>query len=437
MLCKKRALQLHHTSSYRTDTQSTITRFWKQPFAISIAVGRALKLADIRQLPVTHCAPYQASGCSFALPIFSHPDDPALRIIQDVDQYTGKLASFAILENLSSLEVMPVAGATAQIGEDLIFAFVDEKRIPFAGTLKSLSGNLRAYLKRCPDDISTGLQIIELVGSAAEKKRARSDMRSLISSVSGEKVGTAFYRGSVLRSALWERLVALLPDSDSVFRALRIRSKLDVVVGASGRVSLKIDALEERDRRFVDESTLARAIEEDFELSALSPEHLFPAALKPSNLMQQERVAVSLNRIRRARRQEERLALLLATILEDRDTGLSLLRQYRHDRAQATDKALVELRDAMLTTAGDGQADELIVAKLIPRFFTVQYPLSRGKLLAHLARHLARWPHVNDAIAASTRRTRSVFVDNFRQEIEHLLSEGRVDAQKRVSGEQR
>jgi hypothetical protein len=63
-----------------------------------------------------------------------------------------------------------------------------------------------------------------------------------------------------------------------------------------------------------------------------------------------------------------------------------------------------------------------LIAELVPALFTKQFPMARGELLYYLAKHLAQWPEINAAIRRSVDRTRSMFVDPYRNEIHRLLS---------------
>ncbi len=148
--------------------------------------------------------------------------------------------------------------------------------------------------------------------------------------------------------------------------------------------------------------------------------------IKPENILQNGQVTELLKIINRTGRQEERIAILVDAILRDRETGMLALVQYKEDRAKFATWALHELRSSLLFNQNRSTFfDEEIIANLIPRFFTQSFPLSRGELLLYLARHLAKWPRINRSIRRSLEKTRSMFVDFFRKQIERVWIKAR------------
>jgi hypothetical protein len=93
--------------------------------------------------------------------------------------------------------------------------------------------------------------------------------------------------------------------------------------------------------------------------------------------------------------------------------------------------AIAELRKTFIDT--NWQSDEPVIAALIPRLFTKQWPMTRGDLLLFLAKHLGKWPQVNSAIREVLERTRSIYVEGSRKEIEDALA-ARQTASDRIQG---
>jgi hypothetical protein len=110
----------------------------------------------------------------------------------------------------------------------------------------------------------------------------------------------------------------------------------------------------------------------------------------------------------------------MSAILDDPPVGKSALLQYQSDRAKVADWAAKELRKTFIDT--NWGSDERVMATLVPKLFTQQYPMTRGDLLFYLAKHLGKWPLVNQSIRESLRKTHSIYVEWRRAEIEEELS---------------
>jgi len=134
----------------------------------------------------------------------------------------------------------------------------------------------------------------------------------------------------------------------------------------------------------------------------------------------QRKVEDFLGVIRRTGRQEERIALLMSAILNDPTVGKTALLQYKSDRAKTAAWALKEFRKAFIDTKWS--SDEQVMAMLVPKLFTQHWPMTRGDLLFFLAKHLGKWPQLNQSIRRSLSKTHSIFVDSHRREIEDALA---------------
>jgi hypothetical protein len=127
----------------------------------------------------------------------------------------------------------------------------------------------------------------------------------------------------------------------------------------------------------------------------------------------------NLEKIRKTRRQEERIAIILETILEDRKVGISVLEKYGSDRGKFASAALLHIRNQL--ASDDGIRDELIVANMISQFYSNIFPFNRGILLYFLAKHLTKYPLINKAIRQCLNRSGSVFLFRYRDDINRLL----------------
>jgi hypothetical protein len=142
----------------------------------------------------------------------------------------------------------------------------------------------------------------------------------------------------------------------------------------------------------------------------------FASAANDNNGTESSKLAET---IAKTSRQEERVALIIQLILNDRARGMEILERVQGDRAKFASYAFNEIRLSLSDSSED--KDQLIVASLIPRFFSYTYPMNRGRLLYFLAEHLAGYPVVNRAIRSCLNKTVSMFVDAHRLEINELL----------------
>lgn len=263
-------------------------------------------------------------------------------------------------------------------------------------------------------------------------------MRQALFEKSGAGAAYNFYEGSILRSILWDRLLKSAPNKEFARRVLNARSQLSASIEKNALI-LNLEGLSAEDRTAIDEKDLTASILSEFDLSPTNEMRLggSPSSNEHHAESLQEQVGELLARINRSGRQEERISILMDAIIADESIGLTALLQYRADRAKLANWLIQELRVTFFQKNSKpnyaepfnfpkSQSDtESVIAALIPRLFTQHYPLSRGELLYFLARHLAKWPRVNQAIQKSLDKTVSIFVDNWRPETEHILARGR------------
>ncbi len=139
--------------------------------------------------------------------------------------------------------------------------------------------------------------------------------------------------------------------------------------------------------------------------------------------LQNAQISDAISRVKRAVRQEERVALLIEQILENREIGLCALLQYSGERAKFAQHASSLIRQSFNSREKDSSNDFLTAAALVRRLFTDVFPYNTGTLLFYLAKHLGKYPQVNTAIRATLARTGSMFVEQWRDEIEKALKE--------------
>ena len=377
----------------------------------------------VRESLIIEYLPFQESNVGFALPLLAHPREPTARLIQEVDEFDGTVSNFRVLEGEVQRGVPIERPRSVKVGGPIIHVFITQEGAAHVGSLTELETILKRFAANFPDKRSVVLQIYELVGTDVERRAARAQMHNFITQRSGSNAAQSFYSGSVLRSTLWDGVLAAAPNAESAQRILRVRSKLGAAISENGRLELDLSALDPRDSELIDLGRLTSEILSKFDITPAQTLPPLSANEDPSSIIQSGRVSEILRRAKAAGRQEERVAILIDALLEDRDTGFAALTQYGKDRAQFANWALQELRSHFFAREDSRKNDQLIVAHLIPRFFSHYYTLSRGELLLYLATHLAKWPAVNQALRQTLNRTASVFVNNFRKRIDQILTE--------------
>jgi hypothetical protein len=355
----------------------------------------------------------------FAIPVFAHPIDPLLISIQEIDELSGRIRAFRTLEHSES-QILHVAGPSIGVGEEQIYAFVTAPEAIHVGTLRTLRPVLEQFAETNGARHGLVLQIRELIGTNQQKKIVRAQMRMWLLDKQGAAAARSFYEGSVLRSVLWGRLLSAASDTEMARRILDVRGQLSANISSDGRIVLDLTALSQQDRISFNTSELIAGILLEFEPRPTAAEEIDTASdYSQLNAGAHRRVEDLLSQISRTGRQEERIALLMSAILADPPIGKSALINYQHDRAKMADWGLKELRKAFIDTKW--ASDEQVIAALVPRLFTQQWPMTRGDLLFSLAKHLGKWPRVNQSIRDSLGKTRSVYVDGWRNEINEAL----------------
>ncbi|MET4480834.1 hypothetical protein [Bradyrhizobium sp. F1.13.3] len=338
--------------------------------------------------------------------------------MQEIDELTGRVAGFRILEDFQS-PIQPLESSlTASIGDPQVYAFVPTATSMHAGSLRVLRPRLASFAEANPNRHGIVVQIRELIGTGQEKKVARARMRTLLLEQQGAAAARSYYEGSVLKSILWSCLLASAIDAPMCRRILHARGQLSASVNADGTISIDLSSLSADDQKHIDIEKLISEIMLEFELPPDANDRSYVIEHEDIELV--KRRAKELARsIALTGRQEERIAMLIAAILNDPAVGKSALSEYKSDRAQTAAWTLAELRKLFVGARWD--SDEQVIAALLPRLFKQQWPMTRGDLLLSLANHLAKWPRINQAIHRIVGSTRSAYVEMWRSEINHAL----------------
>ncbi|MBN8956801.1 MAG: hypothetical protein J0H17_09510 [Rhizobiales bacterium] len=134
--------------------------------------------------------------------------------------------------------------------------------------------------------------------------------------------------------------------------------------------------------------------------------------------------------IKKAKRQEERLALLLKLILDNRTLGLRIVSLYGDDKAKYANVVLAELRRAFEGAERQASffgahhgvpiADEHLV-QIIQRPFSRGMPGNRSALLYYMTLHLSKHKKINEYLRSKLNKSESIFIDPNRKQMEEFL----------------
>jgi hypothetical protein len=239
-----------------------------------------------------------------------------------------------------------------------------------------------------------------MIGSIEQKQFARLRMQELISLSTGPQSADNFFKGSLLRTTLWSKLLINASNEASARRILSARSALDIRLGIDGKITLDLAKISLEDYS----NTPLEVLEKELELE-FAPAHL-PLQILSSRIEARdlssitERARNALLPIRSSGRQEDRIALLIKEILLDRTIGLEVLGKYTSDRATFANRGLRNIK--LATRDYSPQAGQAIMAAQIDQMIQSVFALNKGYLLFSLSKHLADYPTIRQVIKNAT-----------------------------------
>jgi hypothetical protein len=126
-------------------------------------------------------------------------------------------------------------------------------------------------------------------------------------------------------------------------------------------------------------------------------------------------------KIRNATTKEERLSMLLDSILQNRSNGLQILDSYNSDRSSYANDSLEELRKVLTNEPENRRVDNVSLVRALRRPLAHQLGGSRANLIYYMAKHLSKYPDIKGYLRKSYLRSTSSQFDRYRHEIEKLL----------------
>jgi hypothetical protein len=126
-------------------------------------------------------------------------------------------------------------------------------------------------------------------------------------------------------------------------------------------------------------------------------------------------------KIRSATTKEERLSMLLDSILQNRSNGLQILDNYDLDKSSYANDALKELRKVLTNEPKNRRVDNVSLVRALRRPLAHQLGGSRANLIYYMAKHLSKYPDIKGYLRKSYLRSTASQFDRYRHEIEKLL----------------
>jgi hypothetical protein len=369
-------------------------------------------------LCAVECLPYDQTGIGFALPLLAFPDNPNVRAVQEIDEFTNLVSAF---KRLDYLEIKPIAlpkPVTVTLGGDIVYSFVTEDHVGHAGTLKTLEPILRSFVIRCPRHSGICLQVMELVGRAGERQAARLRMKSVLQSRAGDSAANAFYGGSTLRASLWEKLLAAAPNKEIARRILNSRAKIISRIGADGAIELDFSALDSEDYSGIDLEKIRESLFEEFSGVTVGTHPYSRSKLGSEQI--RKLASEGMSAIEYASWHEERVAIILDYILRDRALGARLLVLYPRDRRSGTATAAITSLQKALRDR-ETLPTNLELVKIAYREFSHVMSTTRARLLYSFAKHLAKYPEINAFVKRKVEISNSQYVHRLSKDIFDFL----------------
>jgi hypothetical protein len=130
-------------------------------------------------------------------------------------------------------------------------------------------------------------------------------------------------------------------------------------------------------------------------------------------------------------RQEERIAILLDLILRNPDDASFLIKLYSIDRAKYANRVLKQIDIEINKSRKDGdlfqgergrRLNAVQLARIVNEPFSRGMPSNRAALLYYMAKHLARYPDINNYLRNKITNARSVFITPYRRQILDFLN---------------
>lgn len=350
----------------------------------------------------------------FAIPLIQSRISSNITYVQRIDS-TKRIAGFDLFQSRSSSVAIEPA-FKAQVGDPELFAFIDLQGDPHVGTQDTLAPIIRNWVAQI------GPPLIRMSFA-----RFCGNERLAIKSASEAVAEKSSELKSLDRAILWfldtvvavELLEAMGSEPDFLSgetfekpcHTIELTKKeltISMPPAAFGRgvVLPKFDNL----------MSFLRSVFERDVLFAKEAQRPRP----PLDPIAQSRVQAILARIGASSRQEQRLALLIRSILEDPPWANAFLTQYS-DNTRFMQRSLMILREALRRWSNRHELEQQIAQRL-REIISGAHPKQRGRLLLALAEELGSFHLAAGIIREKALQSRSQEVEKLKDQILERLA---------------
>ena len=370
-------------------------------------------------------APFHGeNGPGFSLPLFKDSTPNAI-YLQNIDEITGKIVRFDRLRDPPDVSFTLNTPHPTRVNESALLVFMDDFGEVRVGSTSELFTVLSGYAERNPQDSATRLQIAEIIGSPKERASARARMTQELERHVGKSTADAFY-ASGLRRRVWEELIRMAPSRLAAEAVLTVRAQLSAELTSNGSIHIDLSALHATNAYDADTDSILDAIKQEFAIQPHDNEpHNELHYIHASRYLTHGSTIESARFISERSKQEERISLVL------------LLYVLNPERAQETvshigrlavfeARALGIFDEIFHDMYNDRKSREDTLFTMVTLLFNTIFPMNRGALLFFLAAYLGGFGSANAAIRKCLGRTKSSFVEPFREEIHTMLNSASI-----------
>ncbi len=333
---------------------------------------------------------------------------------------TQKVRSFALISENEWTDVQRVADRPVRIGDDYVHAFLDKNGALYLDTASELRVLFNVVLNDRETSSTTKLAICEELGLLERARTYRRDSIEAATKAFGPHAARSF-ESSAARATLWEILESAAVNDAALQRIQTARPYLIATIAQDRSISIDISLLDPADLRLSVEEVSNRLrnlfgmAHSEYKLSRVDLRGL-PSSTDPT-------IVTILEAVQRSPRQEERLAILIRSLILHPVPAISALDHYS-DPAQMARTSMERLRSLFRALPDNATEEdrEIRVASTIPAIIADAYPRRRGVILFYLAQHLSDFFHITTQIKAALTSRHSLEIEELRPRIEEALN---------------
>lgn len=359
--------------------------------------------------------PYTLSGPTFLVPLFLEQSRDGLRVQAPTDD-GANVADFLKVDGLVAHTPVEGIDLTQTVGAQLIYGFrFSDGQVSF----EYKSQLVHKLMGLQGDDgipLSIKLQIASL-GSTSDNSNVTRNEFSIFAKGLGSRTFIS-YLNSSMRMYAWDRIESGFAGKEILDNFWEVRSYLDFFLDVNGAVRFQDrgSGIEFPDG-FIEEIIKELGIEFDSELKISQT-----GSVKRnfSNF-----VGRAISKASNYKRQEERLAVLLGEMLEQKDPEFvfQLIDEYR-DRAKFANESLELIRKNLEKTNNSVPVTESIVADLLPRMYNRIFWSGQAYLLYAFAKRLGQYKAIRAEIEEILYRNSAEHVLRHEHVIRKALEDG-------------